>query len=229
MNCNTLRFKALLGIAIGLLGSAAVQAQCTTGLFYGDLKANFATHFPGVPVTILSGTNPSPSSSTNPACAGWQEMVLKIDIPVSCTAAIVLVEYEGLPIDWTLNIGDSPTNDGFAGDAGSTVHNAEAWILGENFAVANASGNPAAIDNPLVLEHFALTDSAVKFVIKDQFLSWGAPYGYVQSPNNKLLFAIPDTTVAAADQRSIYVGLNRVIGTNARNGCGARRVLVKFQ
>jgi len=159
-------------------------------------------------------------------------MVVKIDIPAGCTAASLDAEYEGLPQAWTLNIGDSPTNDGFAGDAGSTVHNAEAWVLGENFSVANASGNPAAIDNPLVTEHFALTDSAVKFLVKDQFLSWGAPYGLVQSPNNKLLFAIPDTTVVAPDQRSIYVGLNRVISGapgNGRTGCGLRRVLFRFQ
>jgi hypothetical protein len=228
MTRNLLSLKTLLLIALVFCGSTAARAACTTALFYADLKSNFVLNGDPTLFHILSPL----TASTTAACSGWQEMVVKIDIPSNCTAAILDVEYEGLPRNWTLNVGDSPTNDGFAGDAGSTVHNAELWILQETLSVANAGGSPGAIDNPLVSEHLSLTDSAMKFLIKDQFVSWGQPYQSVQSPNNKLLFAIPDTTVAAANQRSIYAGLNRVIynaANNGRTGCGLRRVLLKFQ
>ncbi len=228
MTPRPLRTRILLTLAGALLATAAAQAQCTTALFYADLKSNFAFNGDATFYHVLSPL----TASTTAGCSGWQEMALKIDIPATCTSAIVDAEYEGLPQAWTLNIGDSPTNDGFAGDAGSTPHNAELWILNDTLAIANAGNNPAVIDNPLVFEHLSLTDGAIKFLIKDQFVSWGQPYQSVASPNNKLLFAIPDTTVPVADQRSIYLGLNRVISGvpgNGRTGCGLRRVLLRFQ
>jgi hypothetical protein len=219
---------ALLAATLGFLGSATAHAACTTALFYADLKSNFAFNGDATLYHILSPL----TASTTAGCSGWQELVVKADLPAGCTGIVVDAEWEGLPQAWTLNIGDSPTNDGFAGDAGSTVHNAELWVLNENLAIANASGNPSAIDNPLVSQNLSLTDSALKFLIKNQFVSWGQPYQFVQSPNNKLLFALPDTTVAAADQNSIYIGMNRVISGapgNGRTGCGLRRVLFRFQ
>jgi hypothetical protein len=70
----------------------------------------------------------------------------------------------------------------------------------------------------------------MKFVVRNQFFSWGQPFGSLQTPASKNLFAIPDTTVVAADQRAIYLGLNEVItGRADRKGCGARRALVTFK
>ncbi len=128
---------------------------------------------------------------------------------------------------WTVNLGDSATNDGFAGDAGSHApDNAELWILAEDLSVANGSSIAAAIDNPLVKDHLALTDGALKFVVRNEFVSWGQPYNSVQTPASKNLFAIPGT----GDGRTIYLGLNQVITRRAdRRGCGARRVLVTFK
>ncbi len=72
----------------------------------------------------------------------------------------------------------------------------------------------------------------MKFLIKDQFVSWGQPYQFQQSANNKILFALPDPTVAPADQNSIYAGFNRVIygaPWNGREGCGLRTAVIRFQ
>jgi hypothetical protein len=159
-------------------------------------------------------------------------MVAQINIPTGCTAAIVDTDYEEKPFAWTLNIGDSPTNDGFAGDAGTTVHNAELWILNDDLWLADAGGAPSLIDDPLIFNHVFMKDGALKFLVKDQFVSWGQPYQSVQSPTNKLLFALPDTTVAPADQSSIYAGFNRVISGapwNGREGCGLRAAMIRFQ
>lgn len=228
-NIHLLRPRILLLIVLGLCGSAAARAQCPTGFFYADLRANFFVNLLSSNVSVISPLTPSAIGD----CLGWYEMVVKINIPADCTAAIIDTDYEGAPRDWTLNIGDSSTNDGFAGGApGTTAHNAELWILNETLSLANAGSSPAFIDNPLVHNHISPTDSAMKFLIKNQFVSWGQPYQFTQSPNNRILFAIPDTTVPPADQRSIYAGFNRVIFNavaNGRRGCGLRTAVIRFQ
>ncbi|HEX4499213.1 MAG TPA: hypothetical protein VIE43_26285 [Thermoanaerobaculia bacterium] len=226
---NAMRQKALLLIALGLLASAVAHAQCNIkDYLYADFKTGLVVNTDPTDFIVLS---PMTASSID-ACKGWLEMAVQINIPKGCTGAIIDTDYEGTPYSWTLNIGDSPTNDGFAGDAGTTVHNAELWILNEDFWLANAGGAPSLIDNPLIFNHVSLRDGALKFLVKDQFLSWGQPYQSIQSPTNHLLFAIPDPTVTPADQNSIYAGFNRVIygaPWNGREGCGLRTAVVRFQ
>ncbi|HEY4590717.1 MAG TPA: hypothetical protein VII86_15930 [Thermoanaerobaculia bacterium] len=233
--------KLIFAVACILLlaGAPAVQAACPAGFALLDLKTGTLTNnlssyvsyhtFPGV----ISGA-PAPVPAAG--CSGWKMAAFKIVIPGApntCTQANIVVEYEGTPKLWSTNLGDSATNDGFAGDAGTTNHEAELWILDENLSLAPAdtlSTFGLGIDNPLVMQHLSLTDSSLKFVVKNQFVSWGQPYTLVQEPATQNLFAIPDTTVAAADQRAIYLGLNRVItGRLDRTGCGARRVMITFQ
>ena len=216
-----------LALSFTLMAPRA-QAQCPAGQFYMDLKTCTTGTMAGV--TVIKACVPATVSAACPAAANWKQTALKIAIPATCTQANVVVEWEGLPSAWTVNLGDSPTNDGHAGDAGTTDHDAELWILDERLAVANAFTPTGPIDNPLVHLDLSLTDSAMKFVVKNQFVSWGQPYGFLQMPSSKNLFAIPDTSVPAADQRAVYLGLNRVIADNpSRKGCGARRVLVTFK
>ena len=219
---------------VACLGLPAIgEAQCPTGQFYLDLKGptplcTTGTFLPHVSLlSPCAPIAPVPAIAACPAAAGWKRATLRISIPAGCTQANVVVEYEGLPVGWTVNLGDSVSNDGFAGDAGTNApDNAELWVLNEDLSVANGSSIAAAIDNPLVKDHLALTDGALKFVVRNEFVSWGQPYNSVQTPASKNLFAIPGT----GDGRTIYLGLNQVItGRFDRRGCGARRVLVTFK
>lgn len=216
---------------------AMVQAQCNYGVYFLDLKTGgAATTAPALPTPIAftapgspSGSglpSPVPNTAACPTAAGWKQAALKIVIPAGCTQVNVDVEYEGLPSAWTVDLADSPTDNGYGGDSGSTPHNAELQIVDENLSLINGSGNAALIDNPLVTAHMALTDGVLKFVVKDQFVSWGNPYTSVQTPASKNLFSFSDT----ADPRTIYLGLNRVVLSNSgRTGCGARRALITFK
>jgi hypothetical protein len=160
-----------------------------------------------------------------PASAGWKQAALKIVVPNGCTTANIVVEYEDLPCGWTVDLGDSPTDNGYGGDSGSTPHNAELQIVGEDLRVYNGSGNAALIDN-IAGADLALTNAALKFTVKEQFVSWSNPYSFLSTPNTKMLYALSD----AADPRAIYLGLNRVIlATAGRTGYGARRVLITFK
>ena len=219
---------SIASVLILALTAARAQAVCPAGQFYLDLKNCTTSAMAGV--SFVSACAPAAVSAACPAAASWKQAVVKIAIPATCTQANVNVEWEGLPAGFTVNLGDSPTNDAFAGDAGTTTHNAEMWIQNETLAVANGSGSALAIDNPLYLQHLSLTDSSMKFVVRNQYISWGQPFGFLQAPASKNLFAIPDTSVVAADQRAVYLALNEVItGRADRKGCGARRVLVTFQ
>jgi hypothetical protein len=221
-----MRNRALLtALTFGLcLTAGAAHAACPTGVYYIDLKSGLAGTIGGA--TQVSLQSPVVASPTTACGGGWKEAVLKVDL-AGCTSARLVAQYEGLPHDWTLNIGDSPTNDGFGGDAGTTDNDAELWINQETMAIATSS--PAAtIDNPIYRQDLGLTDSGLEFVVKNQFISWGQGYSFLQTPSTKHLFAFPDTAVPA--QGSLfYVGLNRVVGTNARRGCGLRRMLVVLQ
>ncbi len=235
--------KLIFAAACSLLvagAPAAVQAACPTGFAVLDLKPPGTAYstlgsnvsFLNFPVVTIPGVVPGvPTPVPGGACPNLMA-TLKIVIPGGangCTQANIVVEYEGTPKAWSTNLGDSPTNDGFAGDAGTTDHDAELWILDESLSLAPATPGPN-VDNPLAVQHLSLTDSSLKFVVKNQFVSWGQPYSVVQEPATQNLFAIPDTTVPLADQRAIYLGLNRVItGRSDRTGCGARRVMITFQ
>jgi hypothetical protein len=225
--------SVLCGLVVAV-APAVLHAACPAGFVELDLKTGAAVVSaaiaPYISYVNAGAPAPVPATAACPAAAGWKMAAVKIVIPGApnaCTQANVVVEYEGLPSAWTVDLGDSPTNDGFAGDAGTTTHDAELWILNENLALANGG---AIVNNPQVFQNLSLTDSTMKFVVKNQFVSWGQPYGYAQAPATQDLFAIPDTSVAAADQRAIYLGLNRVIVNRPdRTGCGARRVLITFQ
>lgn len=218
--------KPALGLAAALVltvgATGAAHAACPAQPFYLDLKSGVTAANPQITFKLPV------AASSLAGCAGWKRAVLKLNLN-GCTQANVLVEYEGLPKGWTVNLGDSPTNDGFAGDAGTTKNNAELWIFNELLAAANASDDPAAIDNPLVRQDLSLTDGALKFVVRNQFVSWGQPLSVIQMPATKRWFAIPDTAVAA-EASFVYLGLNEVItGRPDRHGCGARRVLITLQ
>ena len=228
-----LMIQSVLCSLVVAAAPAAVQAQCPNGFYTLNLKGapTNPTTTLGANVSFHTGPGIVPGNTTavgaSPAgCAGFNMAALKIVIPPACRQANVVVEYEGLPKGWTVNLGDSPTNDGFAGDSGSTDFEAEVWILEENLSLAPADRlAPLGIDNPLVQQHLSLTDGALKLVVKDQFVSWGQPYSLVQEPATKNLFSFSDP----ANPRTIYLGLNRVItGRPDRRGCGARRVLISF-
>jgi hypothetical protein len=213
-------------LAVLALAVPAVHAQsCPGGQFYLDLKSCTTATMAGVSFMPGGACAAAVVPTGCPASAGWKQAALKVVVPAGCTQINVTVQYEGLPCGWTVDLGDSPTDNGYGGDSGSTPHNAELQILNENLAVYNGSGNAALVDN-LAGANLALTNAALNFVVKDQFVSWGNPYTYLSTPNNKMLYSFSDP----AGPRTVYLGLNRVIqATGGRTGYGARRVLVTFQ
>lgn len=226
----------LVALLLGLSGMAPLQAQgCVPFICYVDLGPSPAFICPNSAVYPPAGRRSDPIVITpnNPGCDTnfWKAAVVQVNVPPECSGVTVWVEYAGTPVGFSVNIGDSETNDGFAGDAGSLPigQNAELQVLHEDLTVySNATAPPV---DTLAVQHLALRDGALKFVVQNQSVSWGNPYSVLATPSLQKLFHLPTD---GSGNRTIYVGLNRVISpVNAqntfRNGCGARHAIMFVQ
>jgi hypothetical protein len=220
--------------ALWMAGATTSASACNTNVkAILDLKTCAYSGAAGV--ALAGPCVPAAVTATCPA-ASWKQATLSIDIPATCTQANVLVEFEGTPSGFSVNLGDSATNDAYAGGTpGTTLNAAELWVLHETLQVAtNVIGG--IVDSPALSQDLSLTNGALKFQVRNQFLSFGQPYGWLSSPATKRFYAIPDSDGGdgpggvAGDGRKIYLGLNRVITARPdRSGCGARRAIVSFQ
>lgn len=219
------RVLSLLIFALCLLNAAAVfaQSECPSGTFYVDLE--HGTTMPAAPPGRITLQAIAPS--VNPYCSYGYSALLRLDLSPPCHEAEIAVEYYK-PTAWTVHIADSPTSDGYGGDAGTTLNNAELWINQQVLWVAS-NRMPGGNDNELAQENLNLNYGALKFVVKNQSISWGPPYNVMETPNTKKLFALPDTN-NPAEGYFVYLGLNRVVGDfPSRSGCGLQRALVTIE
>jgi len=158
-------------------------------------------------------------SSIGPITNGRAVATLNLNpLPgIKCKRANIVVEYEGTPTAWTVNIGDSPSNDGFGGGGQSnpTASCAEVQVFNSVVSAFKdcGPGNAAALplSPALVPSPLSLKDSALKFVVEDRYLSVGQPFASASSSQS---FHLPDTTpvgVGTSDGSKIYAAFNRVI------------------
>lgn len=242
------RLAAGLATVLALaLAAAPARAACLSFICYIDLTPTLPSgSYPvsSLPVFICPNdavypaagrraerTVPTPPFNDGCTTNDWLAAVVQVNVPVECSGIKVLLDYDGVPEGWTLNIGDSETNNGFAGDGGSLPlgQNAEMQILDSTLSAYHA-GTAPPIDQ-IARADLALTDSSIKVVAEDQFLSWGGPYTQLDAHQFvKNLFFLPNP-VGAGENRTLYVGLNRVIfpatGQDTfRNGCGARHAII---
>jgi hypothetical protein len=153
----------------------------------------------------------------------FAQALLTINVASPCRRANIVVEYEGQPVGWTVNLGDSPSNDGYGGDYGTTPNNAELQVLGNILTVYSSATSPSNLQ-VLEVDTLSLRDGSLKFVVGNQYLTWGQPFHQV--PGAPKLFALPD----AVDGSRIYLGINHVVlAQRNRTGTGARRVMISFQ
>ncbi|RMH19986.1 MAG: hypothetical protein D6696_09260 [Acidobacteria bacterium] len=215
-------------LLVVLAAPAGAQPTCTfggLGLFFMDLKLPFSINLVPIGVTVLS----PPTLSTRQGCEDWYEAVLQITIPDGCSQANIWIEFTDFPRGWTINLGDSLTNDGYGG-ATSEGDNAELQIHHDRLSVFPALfGVGDDVFSPLAEHGLILQDGSLKLTVGNQRVSWGPPYAVLDGGFlglNTRLFSIPSDV----DGRSVYLGVNRVIADNEdRKGCGVRRVLVSFE
>lgn len=203
-------------------GAGALGAQCAGGTYVLDLE--HGTTMPASPpgsVTLLSM-----APTQNPACSSGYAAVVRVNMQ-GCSEAILVVEWDK-PVAWTVHIADSPTSDGYGGDAGTTLNDAELWINQQILWVAT-NGTNGVSDFELAQENLELNDGAMKFEVSNQRIAWAPPYNALETPHLKKLFAFPDTS-NPAEGSYVYLGLNRVVADfPTRQGCGALRAMLTVE
>lgn len=219
---GVLSLRGGLALSLLLAGAGAARAVCPGGTAVLDLEHG----------TVLTGALPASMTlvsfvpTQNPSCSSGYSALLRLDLQ-GCEEAIVVVEWDK-PIAWTVHLADSPTSDGYGGDAGTTLNNAELWINQQILWVASNRTN-GVNDNELAQENLELNDGAMKFEVSNQRVAWGPPYNVLETPNLKKLYAFPDTS-NPAEGHNLYVGLNRVVADlPLRTGCGALRAMITVE
>lgn len=196
----------------------------------------------------------SANSNQASAVAGYLACIVDIGAGTnSCAGAVTLLSSSGVqrvlrvntagfqrldafvdlcnPTGFSFHLGDSPTNDGFGGDARSTQHDAEAHFSGTQLAVYDDDfGDLAAVEQGVIaatgcyrvqwsaMENTLLFDNdgnpadAPKVNVDSYEGFELAPYAETDSEDS-----------SGADANFWYVGLNRTVYNASRSGTGANR------
>jgi len=208
--------------------------MCRSGLLALFLviaaAARSAAQCPGpvVEIDLLNGTvmgNNARVALAVPISAG--RTVVTFDM-TGCTEAIISVLYTSASsTGWTIDLGDSPTNNGWGGGVfGTTRQNAELQVL--NHVVSSYASITGQQIGPAV----PLPNSWLRIIVRNGYLFWGSPTTLVPLQGT---FAFPDPLGPQSDGNRFYLGINRVIQnlTGApfpgRVGTGIRRVIINLR
>ena len=135
----------------------------------------------------------------------------------------VEVQFQGPSRDWSFNLGDSSSNNGYGGDGGSTSHDAEMQIVNGQLDVF-ASDQLVDGDKHL-LKGWPVRGESFKFQISDGRLSGDNGL----SLQNTALFALKGQEDREGPVNyDLYVGINRVIA-GGRVGSGVSGLKLRFR
>jgi len=196
----------------GLHGTAAPSVVTPTGIPFGVGAPTF-THV------------------TNANCpSGWWQANVDIylkDPSGAARTAYITAEYQGTPVGWTIDIGDSATDNGYGGNDGGPEHAAEVQVSDQTLRVYNDPKIPGQVDN-LLTQPLSLSDGSLKFTVSNQTLAVGQPQTVLATPVTQTLFWIPDPVAQTdAEMWSIHAAFNGVVrGDTSRQGCGVDNVII---
>jgi hypothetical protein len=170
----------------------------------------------GLPVAVLQGPVD-------------QQALLKISFGDYKTARIKVKYRPGEePGEWSLNIGDSRSNNGYSGDSGHQTHDSEIQIQGTDLSLWGSDVMVAKEGRQLKrVKNFVRPGQTVEFEISNQMVKWESPQdeGEMQS---HFLFALADQPDQEGEvNRDIFVGINRVVA-GGRTGWGVESVEVEM-
>ncbi|MEG4107674.1 DUF4347 domain-containing protein, partial [Microcoleus sp. S13_C5] len=223
-----LNFGAITGGIAGTtkqttLTIAANDQPSTLSPYQIDLKTGAIT---GAPNQFISLVNTPTDSNAD----SWLEAVAKINFDGKIKKAKFIVEYDKAPSGWTVNLGDSASNDGYGGDASTQSRDAEMQIVNGGMAVFGNDYNtpPGGELTPGNVPNFVTNGSRVELEVSNEQLAWDNKNGLKNSLNSPYLYALNGQVDATGPVNSeIYAGFNRVIsGPGDRIGSGASKVTI---
>ncbi|XHL94962.1 MAG: DUF4347 domain-containing protein [Microcoleus anatoxicus] len=202
---------------------AANDQPSTLSPYKIDLKTGAIT---GQPNPFISLVNTPADSNAD----SWLEAVAKINFDGNVKKAKFIVEYDKAPSGWTVNLGDSASNDGYGGDSGDQSRDAEVQIVNGSMAVFGNDYNtpPGGELPPGNVPNFVSNGSRIELEVSNEQLAWDNKNGLKNSLNSPYLYALNGQADNGGPVNSeIYAGFNRVIsGPFDRIGSGASKVTI---
>jgi hypothetical protein len=218
--------------------ASTLKALGTIDLKTGDISGSFDSDiisFVQQPVDVLSPYSQAPD--------GYYETVLKLTLDPANNpyyeTVIFDVEYDGNPLGISVNIGDSATNNGHDGDAGTQSNDAEMQIgvspsaFPMNHPEQNdlsIYGNDYHIPQQNDYRLFSKPDlvsngTKIALTVGNEYLGWdnGSQTGHLSSPYLYALDGQPDDEGPV--NYDIYAAFNRSI-SSSRPGSGVSKVTI---
>ncbi|MFZ6026191.1 MAG: hypothetical protein ACOYYS_00630 [Chloroflexota bacterium] len=150
------------------------------------------------------------------------EAVLKLDL-TDYESVRFDVTYNITPTAWTVNIGDSATNDGHGGDGGTQENDSELQMLNQTFSVF---ANDPTGELLLSLPDFAQSDQTVTFVIRNNRVDYINGAGVLDTFTSERIYALAGQPDAGGVNYDIYAAFNRSINNSHRAGTGVSQVVI---
>lgn len=162
------------------------------------------------------------------------QAVVKITLDPAKTEyrkASIEILYGEVSTGWTLNIGDSPSNNGYSGDAADQSHDGEAQILDGNLAVFGDDHMAADPKTGKVLAEakgLVRPEGSVTFEVSNNRLEWKNDQGVQGQISSPYIFSLDgQEDTEGPPNYDIFVGFNQVV-SGGRDGRGAQRIRIRL-
>lgn len=164
---------------------------------------------------------------------GDKKVVIGINLDpakTSFTEATFSVEYRKRAVGWTVNVGDSISNNGFAGDGANQSNDAEVQILDNTLSVYGSDHVPPEVR--LLLKYAPLVEgkhASIVLTVKNQFLSFSHG-GQKSELSSQYLYALEGQHDEEGPLNyDIYAAFNRTIASADRSGSGVSKIIVELK
>jgi hypothetical protein len=218
--------RSLLSVSTRILAVAVAAA--------GVLLPGTAAQAAGTPPTVAAGCTINLVAGTH-NCSGAPgifvqslaggRLLLRLTFAPGQTATFSVV-YNAAPSGWTVNIGDSATNDGGGGDAATQSNDAETQFLNQQMSVIGRDGTPYW---PLASEFATLrAGSVASYEVANNRVCWN--FQAYNCLNSTWLYALNgQADTEGPVNYNIYAAFNRVVsGRTDRVGSGVSSVSVSL-
>ncbi len=219
-------------IALWFAVSAKVRAQASNDV--APTPSQAVT--PRQPVAMFDFGTPKldlPSEDVKVLQESGRTALLHIDMKKHKRMAIEL-EFSSPSVEWSFNLGDSNTNNGWGGDSMTAINDAEIQILNGNLEVYGSDllehykEFPAKERFMKRWENVAGDGRTVRLEIADGEVTYIDEDGQRESFQHPALFALSGQDDAEAGVNyDLYLGVNRVV-MGGRTGSGLDKVKVRF-
>jgi hypothetical protein len=176
---------------------------------------------------------------------GWYETVVKLTVndpqkASSPEAVKFTITYDGEPLGVSVNIGDSISNDGFAGDYSHQSNDAELQIgnqktlsdskLSDDLLIYGKDGTVQARGTQIVAQanDFVKINEAITLTVANEYISFkNDTYPITGSIQSEWLYALNNQADSQGSVNfDIYASFNRVIHSESRIGSGVGHITI---